>query len=76
MRGFGTSGGQHETIPRLARDHVRLRAGTELLARAAAGEQVLLPGELGAATRDFVGQLEHHMRAEEKTLATEVGEPG
>ena len=27
-------------------------------------------------TRDFVGQLEHDMRAEEETLATEVGEPG
>jgi uncharacterized protein (DUF2249 family) len=63
--------GRSETITRLARDHARLRAGTDLLARAAAGEQRLSPGELAAATRDFVGQLEHHMRAEEKTLAAQ-----
>src|SRR5207248_11164172 len=61
--------GRSEAATRLARDHARLRAGTELLARAAAGEQLLSPGELAAATRDFVGQLERHMRAEEKTLA-------
>ena len=61
--------GRSEAATRLARDHARLRAGIELLARAAAGEQLLSPGGLAAATRDFVGQLEHHMRAEEETLA-------
>jgi uncharacterized protein (DUF2249 family) len=63
--------GRSEAATRLARDHARLRAGTELLARAASGEQLLSPGELAAATRDFVVQLERHMHAEEKTLAAE-----
>ena len=55
---------------RLARDHARLRAGAELLARAAAGEQILSPGQLAAATRDFIDQLEYHMSAEEKLLGS------
>ena len=44
--------GRSEAATRLARDHARLRAGIELLARAAAGEQLLSPGGLAAATRD------------------------
>jgi uncharacterized protein (DUF2249 family) len=63
--------GRSEAATRLARDHARLRAGTELLARAASGEQLLSPGELAAATRDLVAQLERHMHAEEKTLAAQ-----
>lgn len=55
---------------RLARDHARLRAGAELLIRAAAGEQVLSPGQLAAAIRDFIDQLEYHMSAEEKLLGS------
>ena len=55
---------------RLARDHARLRAGAELLARAAAGEQLLSPGQLAVATRDFVDQLEYHMSAEEMLLGS------
>ena len=55
---------------RLARDHVRLRAVTDLLTRAAAGEQNLSPGQLAVATRDFVDQLEYHLSAEEKLLAS------
>lgn len=55
---------------RLARDHARLRAGAELLARAAAGEQILSPGQLAAAIRDFIDQLEYHMSAEEKLLGS------
>src|SRR6266516_2289854 len=43
---------------------------------AAAGEQLLSPGGLAAATRDFVGQLEHHMRAEEETLAAQRAPDG
>ena len=68
--------GRSEAATRLARDHARLRAGIELLARAAAGEQLLSPGGLAAATRDFVGQLEHHMRAEEETLAAQRAPDG
>jgi uncharacterized protein (DUF2249 family) len=63
--------GRSEAATRLARDHARLRAGTELLARAASGEQLLSRGELTAATRDLVAQLERHMHAEEKTLAAQ-----
>jgi hypothetical protein len=55
---------------KLAQDHARLRAAAELLTRAAAGEQRLSPGQLAAATRDFVDQLEYHMSAEEKLLGT------
>ena len=62
--------------PARSRDHARLRAGIELLARAAAGEQLLSPGGLAAATRDFVSQLEHHMRAEEETLAAQRAPDG
>jgi hypothetical protein len=55
---------------KLAQDHARLRAGAELLARAAAGEQRLSPGQIAAASRDFLDQLEYHMSAEEKLLGT------
>ena len=55
---------------KLAQDHARLRAGAELLTLAATGERRLLPGQLAAATRDFVDQLEYHMSAEEKLLGT------
>lgn len=58
----------------LARDHVRLRSATDLLARAAAGEQPLSAGQVAAATRDFVAQLERHLRAEEDLL-TSLGVP-
>ena len=54
----------------LARDHVRLRAAADLLARAAAGEQRMSPGQLAAAARDFVTQLERHLRSEEDLLAS------
>jgi hypothetical protein len=57
---------------RLIRDHARLRAAAALLTRASAGEQILSPGQLAAATRDFVDQLEYHMSAEEKLLAAEL----
>ena len=60
-----------QAVAGLARDHVRLRSGAELLARAASGEQLLSPGQLAAVARDFVAQLEHHMRAEERLLASE-----
>lgn len=58
-----------QTAAGLARDHVRLRASAELLARAAAGEQPMSPGQVAAAVRDFVVQLERHLRTEEDLLA-------
>jgi uncharacterized protein (DUF2249 family) len=61
--------GRSETATRLARDHARLRAGAEVLAGAAAGEELLAPAELAAVTCDFVGRLERHMSAEEEALA-------
>ncbi len=54
----------------LARDHVRLRAAAELLARAAAGEQPMSPAWVAVAVRDFVAQLERHLRNEEDLLAS------
>jgi hypothetical protein len=62
--------GPSPATARLARDHVRLRAAAGLLARAAAGEQALTPGQLAATVRDFVDQLEYHLAAEEKLLAS------
>ncbi len=54
----------------LARDHVRLRAAAELLARAAAGEQPLSPAQLAAAVRGFTVQLERHLHNEEDLLTS------
>jgi uncharacterized protein (DUF2249 family) len=53
----------------LARDHARLRSAADLLARAAAGEQPMSPGQVAIAARDFLAQLERHVRAEENLLA-------
>lgn len=63
-----------EGFARLARDHVRLRAATEVLARAASagtGSRA----ELAAATRDLLTQFERHLAAEEQLL-TAAGRPG
>jgi uncharacterized protein (DUF2249 family) len=54
----------------LARDHVRLRANADLLARAAAGEQPMSPAQLATAVRDFAVQLERHLRNEDDLLAS------
>ena len=53
----------------LARDHARLRVATEVLELAASGEQALSLGQLAAAVRDFVTQLERHLSDEEELLA-------
>jgi len=57
----------------LARDHARLRAAAELLARAAAGEQPMSPGQVAITVRDFVAQLERHLRTEENLLVSGRG---
>jgi uncharacterized protein (DUF2249 family) len=59
----------------LARDHVRLRAAADLLARVAAGEQPMSPAQVAAAARDFAAQLERHLQAEEKQLASQRPPP-
>ncbi len=58
-----------QTAAGLARDHVRLRAAAELLTRVAAGEQPMSPAQLAATVRDFVVQLERHLRNEDDLLA-------
>ncbi len=58
-----------QQVAGLARDHARLRSAAELLARAAAGEQPMSAAQVAAVARDFVTQLERHLRAEEKLLA-------
>jgi uncharacterized protein (DUF2249 family) len=63
--------GASAAFSRLARDHARMRAGTEILERSASGEQALSLAALAAATRDFVCQLERHLRAEEELLAAD-----
>ncbi|MGH3269130.1 MAG: hemerythrin domain-containing protein [Trebonia sp.] len=60
---------------RMARDHVRLRAATEVLAQAASagtGSRA----QLAATTRDLLTQLERHLAAEEQLLAVAAGRPG
>ena len=59
-----------QVVAGLARDHVRLRAAAELLARAAAGEQPMSLAQLAAAVRAFITQLERHLRNEENLLAS------
>ncbi len=59
-----------QAVAGLARDHVRLRAGVDLLARAAAGEQPMSTAQLAAAVRDFVVQLERHLHNEDDVLAS------
>jgi hypothetical protein len=65
-----------QTAAGLARDHVRLRAAAELLTRAAAGEQPMAPAQLAAVIRDFVTQLERHLRDEDGLLAAGRGTQG
>ncbi len=62
----------HDAPPgfaRLTRDHVRLRAGIDVLDRAAASETTRSPARLAVTVRDVVGQLERHLAAEEEALA-------
>jgi uncharacterized protein (DUF2249 family) len=59
-----------QEVSRLARGHARLRAAADMLARAAAAEQPMSPGQLAVAVRDFAAQLERHMRTEENVLAS------
>ncbi len=56
-------------VTALARDHVRLRAAADLLARAASGEQPMSASQLAVVVRDFVVQLDRHLRSEESRLA-------
>jgi uncharacterized protein (DUF2249 family) len=58
-----------QAVAGLARDHVRLRSAAELLDRAAAGEQHMSLAQVAAVARDFVAQLERHLRKEDHLLA-------
>lgn len=58
-----------QEVTRLARDHARLRAAADMLARAAAAEQPMSRGQVAVVVRDFAAQLERHMRTEENVLA-------
>lgn len=73
-------GASARQVAGLARDHARLRLAADLLARAAAREQPMTPGQVGIAARDFVAQLERHLLAEENLLASgraaQYGAPG
>jgi tetratricopeptide (TPR) repeat protein len=60
----------------LARDHARLRSAVEVLARTAAGEQPMSPAQAASAVRDFVTQLERHLRAEDNLLASQRAPQG
>jgi uncharacterized protein (DUF2249 family) len=62
----------HDAPPgftRLSRDHVRLRANIDVLARSAADRDTCTPAQLAATTRDLLAQLARHLAAEEALLA-------
>jgi uncharacterized protein (DUF2249 family) len=54
---------------RLARDHARLRAATEVLEQAAASTGTYSGAQVAAVTRDLLDQLQRHLAAEELALA-------
>src|SRR5690242_3125915 len=56
-------------IAQLKRDHVRLRAATEVLAQAAAGEGNRSSAQLLSAARSVFRQLQRHIGAEQELLA-------
>lgn len=60
-----------QRVAGLARDHVRLRAAADMLARAAAGEQPMALAQLAAAVRAFVAQLDRHLRNEDDLLGSD-----
>ncbi|MDR0345611.1 MAG: hemerythrin domain-containing protein [Nocardiopsaceae bacterium] len=60
--------GPHPGLTRLARDHVRLRAGIEALEHAARDPAGSL-AVLATTTQDLLCQLERHLAAEEAVLA-------
>jgi uncharacterized protein (DUF2249 family) len=62
-----------EGFARLTRDHVRLRAATEVLAQAASAGMGSR-AQLAATVRDLLTQLERHLAAEERLLAA-AGRP-
>ena len=73
-----TAGQAAEGFARLARDHVRLREGTEVLAQAACAGRGSR-ARLAAVTRDLLAQFERHLAAEERLLAADgrpATEPG
>jgi uncharacterized protein (DUF2249 family) len=61
-----------EGFARLARDHVRLRAGIEALAQASAGEGACSHAQLAATAQDVLAQLKRHLTAKERALMAAV----
>lgn len=57
-----------EGSAQLARDHVRLRAGIEALAQAAASEGACSHAQLAATAQDVLAQLKRHLIAKERVL--------
>jgi uncharacterized protein (DUF2249 family) len=59
-----------QDFAQLARDHDRLRAGTEILEQAAAGAGSRSRAQVAAVSRDLLGHLKRHLAAEEQALVT------
>lgn len=64
-----------DDFARLIREHVRLRAATEVLEQAASREGNSSLAQVADAIRDLLAQLEHHLATEEQVLAA-AGQPG
>jgi hemerythrin-like domain-containing protein len=62
------AGASAAQIAHLGRDHARLRAATEILARAAAGEGSRSVAHLAATARSLFSQLQRHVGAEQELL--------
>jgi hypothetical protein len=58
-------GESDHSVAHLKRDHVRLRAATEVMARAAAGEGTTSPAHVAAMARALLMQLRRHLGAEQ-----------
>jgi hypothetical protein len=56
-------------VPRLSRDHARLRAASEVLARSAEGEGSRSLDQIDGTARSLLVQLQRHVAAEEGALS-------
>lgn len=72
---FRTARTASNELAALRRDHLELRLSVERLTEAATARANFTTAQLAAATRDLLGELEEHLRAEEHQLAAAGQQP-
>lgn len=65
---FRTARAASDELATLRRDHLELRLAVDRLTEAATARDTYTAGQLSAATRDLLAQLDAHLRAEEQQL--------